>query len=371
MEIKVTPEMIEAHGISPEEYAMILEILGREPNHLELGIFSVMYSEHASYKNSILQIKTLPRDGKALLAKAGEENAGVVDIGGGYAVCFKIESHNHPSALEPFHGAATGLGGILRDIFTMGAKPIAAMASLYFGDPEKPRNSFLMDQALEGIADYGNTFGVPTVGAGLYFDEAYDGNPLVNAMAVGLVEHHNLARSAASGPGNIVVYAGAKTGREGIHGATFASDDLQEDAEMPSSIQVGDPHAGKLLAEASLEVINSGLVVAIQDMGAAGLTCSSSEMAGKNGLGIQLNMEQIPLKEPDLEPWEIMLSETQERMLMVVEPKNLDAVLDAFKSKGLEAVVAGKVTDDGFLAVLKNGVLLAQIPANALILGGG
>ncbi len=371
MENKITPELIEAHGISPEEYAMILEILGREPNHLELGIFSVMYSEHASYKNSILQLKTLPREGGALLAKAGEENAGVVDIGGGQAICFKIESHNHPSALEPYHGAATGLGGILRDIFTMGAKPIAAMASLCFGDPQKPRNRFLMDQALEGIADYGNIFGVPTVGTDLFFDEAYDGNPLVNAMAVGLVEHHNLARSAASGIGNIVVYAGAKTGREGIHGATFASDDLQEDAEMPSSIQVGDPHAGKLLAEASLEAINSGLVVAIQDMGAAGLTCSSSEMAGKSGLGIQLNLEHIPLKEPDLEPWEIMLSESQERMLMVVEPRNLDALLAVFKSKGLEAVAAGKVTDDGFLAVRKNGDLLAQIPADALILGGG
>ncbi|NLW18590.1 MAG: phosphoribosylformylglycinamidine synthase subunit PurL [Candidatus Cloacimonetes bacterium] len=371
MEIKVTPELIEAHGISPEEYEMILEILGREPNYVELGIFSVMYSEHASYKNSILQLKTLPRDGKALLAKAGDENAGVVDIGGGLAVCFKIESHNHPSAVEPYHGAATGLGGILRDIFTMGAKPIAAVASLFFGNTSKDRNRFLMDEALRGISDYGNTFEVPTVGAELFFDDAYDGNPLVNAMAVGLVEHDKLARSAASGVGNVVVYAGAKTGREGIHGATFASVDLEEDAEMPSNVQVGDPEMGKRLAEATLEAINTGLVVAIQDMGAAGLTCSSSEMAGKAGLGIQLDLEKIPLKDADLEPWEIMLSETQERMLLVVEPKNLDTVLELFRSKGLEAVAAGSVTDDGFLAVRKNGELLAQIPAEALILGGG
>lgn len=371
MEMKISPELIEAHGLSPEEFDMILEILGREPNFMELGIFSVMYSEHASYKNSILQLKTLPRDGKALLAKAGDENAGVVDIGGGLAVCFKIESHNHPSAIEPYHGAATGLGGILRDIFTMGAKPIAAMTSMFFGDTSKERNRFLMEEALRGISNYGNTFEVPTVGADLFFDEAYDGNPLVNAMAVGLVKHENLARSAASGPGNLVVYAGAKTGREGIHGATFASVDLQEDAEMPSNIQVGDPEMGKRLAEATLEAINSGLVVAIQDMGAAGLTCSSSEMAGKSGVGIELDLEKIPLKEADLEPWEIMLSESQERMLLVVEPKNLEAVLEVFKSKGLEAVAAGRVTDDGFLAVRKNGELLAQIPAEALILGGG
>ncbi|HPH61599.1 MAG TPA: AIR synthase related protein, partial [Candidatus Syntrophosphaera sp.] len=261
MEVQITSELIAQHGLSADEYARIQTILGRAPSYVELGIFSVMWSEHASYKNSIKLIKTLPREGKFLLAKAGEENAGVVDIGDGLAVCFKIESHNHPSALEPYHGAATGVGGILRDIFTMGARPIAALNSLRFGDPRSPRTRHLIREVVRGIADYGNCFGVPTVGGEVFFDEAYEGNPMVNAMAVGLLRHEDLARSAASGIGNLVVYVGAKTGRDGIHGATFASVDLSEEsAEMRTAVQVGDPFYEKLLLEATLEVIQAGLV---------------------------------------------------------------------------------------------------------------
>lgn len=371
MEIKITKELIEQHGLSEEEYARIKEILGRTPTYVELGIFSVMWSEHASYKNSIKLIKTLPRDGKYLLAKAGEENAGVVDIGDGLAISFKIESHNHPSALEPYHGAATGVGGILRDIFTMGARPIAALNSLRFGDPRSPRTLHLIREVVRGIADYGNCFGVPTVGGEVFFDEAYEENPLVNAMAVGLLRHEDLARSAASGIGNLVVYVGAKTGRDGIHGATFASVDLSEEsAEMRTAVQVGDPFYEKLLLEATLEVIQAGLVVGIQDMGAAGLTCSSSEMAGKGGVGIELDLEHVPIREKGITPYEIMLSESQERMLLIVEPANLQAVLEVFSKWELDASVVGRVTDDKLLRVRMNGETLAEIPAETLVLGG-
>ena len=361
-----------AHGLSEQEYARILEILERQPSRVELGIFSVMWSEHASYKNSIRLIKTLPREGKFLLAKAGEENAGVVDIGDGLAICFKIESHNHPSALEPYHGAATGVGGILRDIFTMGARPIAALNSLRFGNPASPRVRHLIREVVHGIADYGNCFGVPTVGGEAFFDEAYEGNPLVNAMAVGVLKHEHLARSAASGPGNLVVYVGAKTGRDGIHGATFASVDLSEQsAEMRTAVQVGDPFYEKLLLEATLEVIQAGLVVGIQDMGAAGLTCCSSEMAAKGEVGITLELERVPIRETGITPYEIMLSESQERMLLVVEPPHLDAVQKVFHKWDLDAVVIGRVTDDKMLRVRLHGETLAEIPSECLVLGGG
>lgn len=370
-EPEITPELIKAHGLSEDEYNSILEILRRVPTYVELGIFSVMWSEHASYKNSIRLLKTLPREGSAILAKAGEENAGVVDIGDGLAICFKIESHNHPSALEPYHGAATGVGGILRDIFTMGARPIAALNSLRFGEPDNPRVRHLMHGVVQGIADYGNCFGVPTVGGEVFFDASYEGNPLVNAMAVGLLRHDQIAKSAAQGVGNLVVYVGAKTGRDGIHGATFASVDLSdESAEMRTAVQVGDPFYEKLLLEATLEVIHAGLVVGIQDMGAAGLTCSGSEMAGKGGVGIELNIEQVPIRETGITPYEIMLSESQERMLLIVEPHNLEAIQRVFHKWDLDAVVIGRVTDDGMFHIRLEGKTLARIPAEVLVLGG-
>ncbi|MFA7543357.1 MAG: AIR synthase related protein, partial [Candidatus Cloacimonadaceae bacterium] len=264
----INDKIIAEHGLNPEEYQYILKILGREPTFVELGIFSVMWSEHASYKNSILQLKKLPKEGDMMLAKAGEENAGVVDIGDGKAISFKIESHNHPSAVEPYHGAATGVGGILRDIFTMGARPIAAFNSLRFGNPEKPAVKHLLKEVVHGIADYGNCFGVPTVGGEIYFEDSYEGNPLVNAMAIGLLEHKNLAKSAAAGIGNKVLIVGAKTGRDGIHGTTFASVELSDASEEKrTAVQVGDPFYEKLLLEATLEIIEAGLVVGIQDMG--------------------------------------------------------------------------------------------------------
>ena len=370
-EPELTPELIAGHGLSPEEYQYILEILGRAPSYVELGIFSVMWSEHASYKNSIRLLKTLPREGKQMLAKAGEENAGVVDIGDGLAICFKIESHNHPSALEPYHGAATGVGGILRDIFTMGARPIAVLNSLRFGNPGDPQVKHLIREVVHGIADYGNCFGVPTVGGEVYFEDSYEGNPLVNAMAVGVVKHDRIARSTARGVGNLVVYVGAKTGRDGIHGATFASVDLSdESAAMRTAVQVGDPFYEKLLLEATLEVIKAGLVVAIQDMGAAGLTCSSAEMAGKGGVGIELEIDKVPLRESGITAYEIMLSESQERMLLIVEPYNLDAIRKVFQKWDLDAVVIGRVTSDQMLRVKMNNQVVAEIPAEYLILGG-
>lgn len=367
----ITPQLLNEHGISSEEYERILVILNREPTWVELGIFSVMWSEHASYKNSIKLLKTLPRDGDCLLAKAGEENAGVVDIGDGLAVSFKIESHNHPSALEPYHGAATGVGGILRDIFTMGARPVAVLDSLRFGNPDNAQVQHLVKGVVSGIADYGNCFGVPTVGGEICFEDSYEGNPLVNAMAVGILKHEHLARSGAKGPGNHVVYVGAKTGRDGIHGATFASVELSEESEEKrTAVQVGDPFMEKLLLEATLEVIQKGLVVAIQDMGAAGLTCSSSEMAGKTGVGIQIDVAKVPQRETGMSPYEIMLSESQERMLLICEPNKFPELKEVFHKWDLEAVVIGLVKDDGLLTVLQNGTIVAQIPAETLVLGG-
>ncbi|HPF09317.1 MAG TPA: phosphoribosylformylglycinamidine synthase subunit PurL, partial [Candidatus Cloacimonadota bacterium] len=367
----ITDRIIAEHGISKEEYQYILNILDREPNLVELGIFSVMWSEHASYKNSVKLLKTLPKDGEMMLAKAGEENAGVIDIGEGKAISFKIESHNHPSALEPYHGAATGVGGILRDIFTMGARPIAALNSLRFGNPDNPQVKHLLSEVVQGIADYGNCFGVPTVGGEIYFEDSYEGNPLVNAMAIGLLEHKHMAKSAASGVGNAVLIVGAKTGRDGIHGATFASIELSEESEEKrTAVQVGDPFYEKLLLEATLEIIQAGLVVGIQDMGAAGLTCSSSEMAGKGEVGIEIDVAKVPQRESGMSTYEIMLSESQERMLVIVKPENINAVLVIFSKWDLDAVVIGKVTADKQLRVYNGSSLEAEIPAEALILGG-
>lgn len=367
----ISEQIIAEHGISKDEYAYIIEILGRHPNLVELGIFSVMWSEHASYKNSVKLLKTLPKEGEMMLAKAGEENAGVVDIGEGKAISFKIESHNHPSALEPYHGAATGVGGILRDIFTMGARPIAALNSLRFGNPDNAQVKHLLAEVVHGIADYGNCFGVPTVGGEVYFEDSYEGNPLVNAMAIGLLEHKHLAKSAASGPGNAVIIVGAKTGRDGIHGATFASIELSEESEEKrTAVQVGDPFYEKLLLEATLEIIHAGLVVGIQDMGAAGLTCSSSEMAGKGEVGIEIDVAKVPQRESGMNTYEIMLSESQERMLVIVKPENIDKVLAVFAKWDLDSVVIGRVTDDKMLRVYNGDKLEAEIPAETLILGG-
>lgn len=368
---KITDQIIEEHGLTQEEYQYILQILGREPNIVELGIFSVMWSEHASYKNSILQLKKLPNTGDMMLTLAGEENAGVVDIGENLAISFKIESHNHPSALEPYHGAATGVGGILRDIFTMGARPIAALNSLRFGNPELPHVKALLKGAVNGIADYGNCFGVPTVGGEIYFDDCYEGNPLVNAMAIGVLEHHQLAKSAAEGVGKAVIIAGAKTGRDGIHGTTFASVELTEESEEKrTAVQVGDPFYEKLLLEATLEVIHKGLVIGIQDMGAAGITCSTSEMSAKGEVGIEIDVSMVPQREKGMTTYEIMLSESQERMLIIVEPENIQNVIDIFAKWDLDAVQIGVTTDDQMLRIKYGERIEAEIPSDYLVLGG-
>ncbi|RMD68190.1 MAG: phosphoribosylformylglycinamidine synthase subunit PurL, partial [Bacteroidetes bacterium] len=299
-------------GLTEEEFEMVKEKLGRMPNFTELSIFSVMWSEHCSYKNSIFWLKTLPREGKNLLVGAGEENAGLVDIGDGLACAFKIESHNHPSAIEPYQGAATGVGGIHRDIFTMGARPIAALNSLRFGDPERPHTRHLVKGVVKGIGDYGNCFGVPTVGGEVYFDPCYNQNILVNAMSVGIVRVGETVSARADGPGNPVFIVGSRTGRDGIHGATFASADLTEDSakDLPS-VQVGDPFQEKLLLEASLEAIRTGAIVGMQDMGAAGITCSTSEMSAKSGTGMRIDLDKVPTREPNMQPFEILLSESQ------------------------------------------------------------
>ena len=370
-EPKITKELIKEHGILEDEYDLILRILDREPTFTELGIFSVMWSEHASYKNSIKYLKTLPREGKGLLTKTGEENAGVIDIGYGLGISFKIESHNHPSAVEPFHGAATGVGGILRDIFTMGARPIALLDSLRFGNPEVPRVQQLLKGVVDGIGHYGNCFGVPTVGGEVYFEDSYEGNPLVNAMAIGLVKHEHLQTAEAKVPGHYVVYVGADTGRDGIHGTTFASEELTEESEENrTAVQVGDPFIEKLLLEATLEVIELGLIESIQDMGAAGLTCSSSEMAGKTGMGIEIDVSYVPQREPNMTPYEILLSESQERMLIIAKPEKYEAIQAVFEKWDLHAVKVGIVTDDGMFRVKENGIVKAEIPAKSLVLGG-
>ncbi len=369
---QVTPEMVEAHGLTKEEHERIKTILGREMTYTELGIYSVMWSEHCSYKNSIALLKTLPREGKNLLAKAGEENAGAVDIGDGLAVVFKIESHNHPSAVEPYQGAATGVGGILRDIFTMGARPIAALNSLRFGSPDNPRVRYLVDGVVRGIGDYGNSFGVPTVAGEVYFDEAYTGNPLINAMAVGIVKADGIVSAVAKGAGNPLMIVGSKTGRDGIHGATFASVELSEESEQKrSSVQIGDPFTEKLLLEATLEIIEKDLIVGIQDMGAAGIICSSSEMSAKGEAGAELDIDKVPVREPGMVPYEILLSESQERMLVCVKKGKEAAVREVFDKWGLDSTIIGKVTDDGLLTVRLDGEIVAQAPSESLVLGGG
>jgi len=369
---QVTPAMVADHGINPEEYEHIKKILGREPNYTELGVFSVMWSEHCSYKNSIALLKTLPRDGANLLAKAGDENAGAVDIGDGLAVVFKIESHNHPSAIEPYQGAATGVGGILRDIFTMGARPIASLNSLRFGSPENPRVRYLVDGVVRGIGDYGNSFGVPTVAGEVYFDEAYTGNPLVNAMAVGIVKSSRMATAKAAGVGNPIMMVGSKTGRDGIHGATFASEELSDKSEeRRPSVQIGDPFTEKLLLEATLEIIEQDLIVGIQDMGAAGLTCSSSEMSAKGKSGIEINIDAVPVRETGMTPYEILLSESQERMLVCVKIGKEEDVKAIFDKWNLDSTIIGHVTGDGLMTVKLDGQIVSQIPSDCLVLGGG
>lgn len=366
-------------GLTKDEYQRILDILDRIPTYTELGIFSVMWSEHCSYKNSILQIKTLPRSGGKLLVSAGEENAGLVDIGDGLAVAFKIESHNHPSAVEPYQGAATGIGGILRDIFTMGARPVAALNSLRFGkiddvdvDSISTRSKFLFKNVVKGIGDYGNCFGVPTVSGEIYFEECYQDNPLVNAMAVGIVKHNQTASATAAGIGNPVFIVGSSTGKDGIHGATFASVEISEESDSKRpSVQVGDPFTEKLLLEATLEVIRSGAVVGIQDMGAAGITCSSSEMSAKGRCGMEINLDKVPLRDENMSAYEIMLSESQERMLLVAHIGKEKIVKDIFNKWDLNCVEIGKVISEDRIKIFYKDKLEADIPANVLVLGGG
>ena len=359
-------------GLTAEEYDKVVEIMGRTPNFNELSIFSVMWSEHCSYKNSIMWLKTLPRDGERLLVGAGEENAGLVDIGDGLACAFKIESHNHPSAIEPYQGAATGVGGIHRDIFTMGARPIASLNSLRFGDPQLAHTKHLVAGVVKGIGDYGNCFGVPVVGGEVYFHPSYNQNILVNAMSVGIVRVGETVSASADGPGNPVFIVGSATGKDGIHGATFASADLTEDSadDLPA-VQVGDPFQEKLLLEASLEVIATGAVVGMQDMGAAGITCSTSEMSAKSGTGMRIDLDKVPTRQADMKPWEILLSESQERMLIVCEKGREAELLAVFDKWDLECEQIGEVTDTGRLEFLAGGEVVADVPAEPLVLGGG
>ncbi|HZV71786.1 MAG TPA: phosphoribosylformylglycinamidine synthase subunit PurL [Saprospiraceae bacterium] len=359
-------------GLTRDEYDRICEVLGRDPNFTELSIYSVMWSEHCSYKNSIKYLKTLPRDGGRLLVAAGEENAGLIDIGDGLACAFKIESHNHPSAIEPYQGAATGVGGIHRDIFTMGARPIAALNSLRFGDPSSAHMRHLVKGVVSGIGDYGNCLGVPTVGGEVYFDPCYQQNILVNAMSVGIVKIGETVSACAEGPGNPVFIVGSATGRDGIHGATFASADLTEDsAEDLPAVQVGDPFQEKLLLEASLEIIKTGAVVGMQDMGAAGITCSTSEMSAKSGTGMKINLDLVPTRQKNMHAWEILLSESQERMLVIVEKGREAEILSVFDKWDLECSQIGEVTDSGRLEYYRHGEKVADVPAHSLVLGGG
>ncbi len=371
-QVLVDEKLALEHGLTEQEYEWILKRLGRTPTMTELGIYSVMWSEHCSYKNSIAILKTLPREGDALLVSAGDENAGLVDIGDGLAVAFKIESHNHPSAVEPYQGAATGVGGIHRDIFTMGARPICALNSLRFGSLENSRVRYLFDGVVRGIGDYGNSFGVPTVAGEVYFDPAYEGNPLVNAMSVGIVKTDATASAIAKGVGNKVFIVGSSTGRDGIHGATFASEEITDESEQNRpSVQVGDPFTEKLLLEATLEAIAANVVVGIQDMGAAGITCSSCEMSAKGQSGMRLNLDHVPVREPNMTAYEIMLSESQERMLLVCVPDKEDQLKEIFEKWDLHAVCIGEVTDTGRVQVHYQGKLVADVDADHLVLGGG
>ena len=373
----VTPELVKQHGLTPEEFERIKEILGREPNFTELGIFSVMWSEHCSYKNSRKELKKFPTTGANILVKAGEENAGVVDIGDGWAVAFKIESHNHPSAIEPFQGAATGVGGIIRDIFTMGARPEFCLNSLRFGPISQSNikhqtsnitaNRRLFTGVVSGIAHYGNCIGIPTIGGEIYFDESFDGNPLVNVFCLGVLRHEELARGTAEGTGNPVFYVGAETGRDGLAGAAFASRELTEQSrEDRPAVQVGDPFKEKLLLEACLELIARDAVAGIQDMGAAGLTCSTCETASRGDSGIEIDLAKVPRREPGMTPYEIMLSESQERMLIIAKRGREDVVRQVFDKWDVPCAEIGRVTSDGIMRVRNNGTIAAEIPAKAL-----
>src|SRR6266568_4948510 len=388
----VTPELAKQHGLTPEEFERIKKILGRDPNFTELGIFSVMWSEHCSYKNSKKELKKFPTTGPNILVKAGEENAGVVDIGDGWAIAFKIESHNHPSAIEPFQGAATGVGGIIRDIFTMGARPEFCLNSLHFGPitdssgggPGRKKtdlagdtpaattaqiaaNRRLFTGVVSGIAHYGNCIGVPTIGGEIYFDESFEGNPLVNVFCLGVLRHEQLARGAARGVGNPVFYVGAETGRDGLAGAAFASRELTEQSrEDRPAVQVGDPFKEKLLLEACLELLACEAVAGIQDMGAAGLTCSTCETASRGGSGIEIDLAKVPKREPGMTPYEILLSESQERMLIIAKRGKENLVREIFAKWDVPCAEIGRVTDDGMMRVRNNGSIAAEIPAKLL-----
>jgi phosphoribosylformylglycinamidine synthase len=371
-ETLTTVETAKDLGLLPEEFEKIKEVLGRTPNFNELSIYSVMWSEHCSYKNSIIYLKKLPRSGKHLLVEAGEENAGLVDIGNDLGCAFKIESHNHPSALEPYQGAATGVGGIHRDIFTMGARPIAALNSLRFGDLQNNKTKHLLKGVVKGIGDYGNAFGVPTVAGEVYFDSCYQTNPLVNAMSVGIVKKGETVSATSYGVGNKVYIVGSSTGKDGIAGAAFASKDISEDSinDLPA-VQVGDPFQEKLLLEASLEVIKTGAVIGMQDMGAAGITCSTSEMSAKGEHGMNIWLDKVPTRQQNMKPWEILLSESQERMLIVVEKGKEHLVEKVFDKWDLHCAVIGEVTDTGILNYYMGEELVASVPAQSLVLGGG
>jgi phosphoribosylformylglycinamidine synthase subunit PurL len=363
----ITPELIGKHGLTPEEYERIKSILGREPNVTELGVFSVMWSEHCSYKNSKLELKKLPTTGDRVLIKAGEENAGVIDIGDGWAVAFKMESHNHPSAIEPFQGAATGVGGIIRDIFTMGARPVFNLNSLRFGPLTDAANRRLFSGVVSGIAHYGNCIGIPTIGGEVYCDESYAGNPLVNVFCLGILRHEQIARAAATGIGNPVFYVGAETGRDGLAGAAFASRDLTEESkEDRPAVQVGDPFREKLLLEACLELLARGCVAGIQDMGAAGLTCSTCETASRGGTGVEIDLALVPKRESGMTPYEILLSESQERMLVIVKKGEEVRVKEIFEKWDLPYAQVGEVKDDGYMRVKEDGRTVVEIPARAL-----
>src|SRR4051812_23725926 len=367
---QITPDVIAAHQLTQAEYDKIVSLLGREPSFTELGIFSVMWSEHCSYKSSRIHLRKLPTESKRVLQGPGE-NAGIIDIGDGIAIAFKIESHNHPSFIEPFQGAATGVGGILRDIFTMGARPIAVLDALRFGRLDDPktgaRNARIFEGVVSGIAHYGNCFGVPTVGGECVFEECYDGNPLINVFALGVFKHNEIFYGKATGVGNPVIYVGAKTGRDGIHGASMASAEFTEESKQKRpNVQVGDPFMEKLLLEACLEAMHTGAIVGIQDMGAAGLTCSTCEMGSRAGTGVEIDLALVPKRESGMAPYEIMLSESQERMLIVADKGREDEVFRVFKKWGLEAVEIGRVTDDGMLRVKQNGAIVAELPNREL-----
>jgi phosphoribosylformylglycinamidine synthase subunit PurL len=370
--MEITVQTAEKLRLTAEEFELIKQKLGRTPNFTELCAFSGMWSEHCSYKNSIKWLKTLPRDGGRMLVAAGEENAGLMDMGNGFGVVFKIESHNHPSAIEPFQGAATGVGGIQRDIFTMGARPIASLNSLRFGNLKDKKTQRLLSGVVHGIGHYGNCFGVPTVGGEVYFEDCYHTNPLVNAMSVGIMKAGDMISATAEGIGNPVFFVGSATGKDGIGGASFASADITaESAEELPAVQVGDPFQEKKLLEACLELINTGAVVGMQDMGAAGIICSTAEMSAKGGVGMRIDLEKVPTRQQNMKAWELLLSESQERMLIVVEKGKEEAVLKVFEKWDLSASNIGEVTGDGLLKFYMHGELEAEIPAHELVLGGG